>query len=232
MSAPMGASALTTGVVLKAGDGVQITDSQRVTQGCPVIDGAIGGLANAGHHILYSAPLSRHPISQPIIYGDLSSGPATTNFSSQGSVPNLFGLPAPVHAGTVPAGASNTIPMAAAHARSAPAARVDKSGSETALRDRRLANYEARLKQEEPVSLILTAVVSASTLRSAERYQMVNLGAGGVSNPLHVREAVSPWTRHQERAHRLCSPGAAVCRWPVYGRRHSAHQRAVCSSLR
>ena len=110
-----------------------MTDSQRVTQGCLVIDGVIGVLANAGHHILYSAPPPRNPISQPIIYGDLSSGPVTMNFGSQGSVPNLFGLPAPVHTGTVPAGASNTVPMVAARARSAPAARVDKSGVETAL---------------------------------------------------------------------------------------------------
>ncbi len=115
MSTPMGASTLTMGIAPKAGDGVQMTDSQRVTQGCPVIDGAIGGSANAGHHVLYSAPLPRNPISQPIIYGDLCSGPVTMNFTSQGGVPNLFGLPAPVHAGTVPAGASNTVPTAAAH---------------------------------------------------------------------------------------------------------------------
>ena len=135
VSAPMGASALTMGIVSKAGDGVQMTDGQRVTQGCPVIDRAIGGSANAGHHVLYSAPPPRNPISQPIIYGDLSSGPVTMNFGSQGGVPNLFGLPAPVHAGTVPARASNTVPTAAARARSAPAARVDKSGIYTALRD-------------------------------------------------------------------------------------------------
>ena len=110
-----------------------MTDSQRVTQGCPVIDGAIGVSANASHHILYSAPPPRNHISQPIIYGDLSSGPVTTNFGSQGSLPNLFDLPAPVHAGTVVAGASNTVPMATAHVRSAPAAKVDKSGTETAL---------------------------------------------------------------------------------------------------
>ncbi len=81
-----------------------------------------------------------------MIYGDLSSGPVTTNLGSQRGVPNLFGLPAPVYAGAVPAGEPNTAPTAAARARSAPAARVDKSGAETALRDRRLANYEARLK--------------------------------------------------------------------------------------
>ena len=118
-------------------------------------------------------------------------------------MPNLFGLPAPVHAGTVPAGASNTVPTAATPARSAPAARVDKSGVETALRDRRLANYEARLKQEEPVSLVPTAVVSASAPHSTEHYQTVHPGAGGASNALRVGETVSPWKRHQERAHRL-----------------------------
>ncbi len=195
----MDMSALTTGIVSKAGDSVQMTDSQRVTQGCPVIDGMIGGSANAGHHILYSVPPPRNPISQPIIYGDLSSGPVTTNFGSQGSVPNLFGLPAPVHVGTVPAEELNTVPMAAARARRAPAARVDKSGTETALRDRRLANYEARLKQEEPVSPVPTAVVSASAPRSTEHGQMVHPGAGSASKPLRVGEAISPWTRHQEQ---------------------------------
>ena len=162
----------------------------------------IGGLANAGHHVLYSAPPPRKPLSQPIIYGDLSSGPVTTSFGSQRGVPNLFGLPAPVHAGTVPAGAANIVPTDAAHARSAPAARVNKSGIDTALRDRRLANYEARLKQEEPVSPVPTAVVSASTPSSAEHYQMVYPGTGSASDPLRIEETVSPWTRHQGRAHR------------------------------
>ncbi len=111
VSAPMGVRALTTGIASKAGD----------------------GSVNAGHHVLYSALLSRNPISQPIIYGDLSSGPVTMNFGSQGSVPKLFRLPAPVHAGTVPAGSSNTVPMAAACTRNAPSARVDKGGVETAL---------------------------------------------------------------------------------------------------
>ncbi len=203
VKAPMGTSALTTGVVSKTGDGVQMTDSQRVAKRCPVINRVIGGSANAGHHVLYSALPPGNPISQPIIYGDLSNGPVTTNFGSQGGVPNLFGLPTPVHDGTVPAGASNTGPTAAARARSAPAARVDKSGIDTALRDRRLANYEARLKQEEPVSPIPTAVVSASAPRSAEHYQMAHPGAGSASDPLRVGETVRPWTHHQERAHRL-----------------------------
>ena len=207
VSAPMGKSMLLSGAVSKAGNGVQMTDSQWVTQGCSVIDEAIGGSANAGHHVLYSVPPPRNPISQPIIYGDLSSGPVTTNFGSQCGVPNLFGLPAPVHTGTVPAGASNTILMAAACARSTPAARVDKSGTDTALRDRRLANYEARLKQEGPVSLVPTAVVSASAPRNAEHGQMVHAGADGVSNSLQVGEAVSPWTHHQERAHRSARLG-------------------------
>ena len=95
------------------------------------------------------------------------------NFGSRGSVPNLFGLPAPVHTGTAPAGASNTVPTAAERVRSTPAAKVNKSGNETALRDRRLANYEARLKQEESDSPVPTAVVSASAPRSADAGQAV-----------------------------------------------------------
>ena len=135
VSAPMGASALTMSVTPTIGDGVHTTGAPRVYQGCSVTDGAIGSSASAVPHVLYRAPLPRNPISQPIIYGDLSSGPVITNLGSQSGVPNLFGLPAPVHAGTVPAGATNTVPTAAACARSAPAARVDKSGIDTALRD-------------------------------------------------------------------------------------------------
>ncbi len=62
---------------------------------------------------------------------------------------------------------------------------------------------QARLKQEGPVSPVPTAVVSARTPRSAEHGQMVHPRADSASNPLRVGEAVSPWTRHQERAHRL-----------------------------
>ncbi len=203
VSVPMGASAQPLGVISQAGNGVQMTDSQRVTKGCSGIDGAVGSLANAGHHALYSVPLHRSLVSQLIIYRDLSSGPVTMNLVSQSSAPNLFGLPAPVYTGTVPAGASNTAPTAAVHVRSAPAARVDKSGTETTLRDRRLANYEARLKQEGSVSLVPNAVAGASAPRRIEHSQMVHLGMDGASNPLRVGETVSPWTRHQEHTHRL-----------------------------
>ncbi len=55
------------------------------------------------------------------------------NLGFQSGVPNLFGLPAPVYAGAMLAGAPNTAPTAAESARSAPAARVDKSGTETTL---------------------------------------------------------------------------------------------------
>ncbi len=133
VSVPRGVSAHPLGIVSQAGDGARMTDSPRVTEGCSGIDVAVGGVASAAHHALYSAPLHRHPVSQPIIYGDLNSGAVITNLGSQGGVPNLFGLPAPVYAGTVPAGAPNTTPTAAAHARSAPAARVNKSGTETDL---------------------------------------------------------------------------------------------------
>ena len=66
-----------------------------------------------------------------------------------------------------------------------------------------MANYKARFKQEEPVSPVLTAVVSASAPRIAEHGQMVHPGVDSASNPFRVGETVSPWTRHQERAHRL-----------------------------
>ncbi len=81
------------------------------------------------HNTLYSAPPHRHPVGQPTVFGDLSSGAVTANLGSRSGVPNLFGLPAPVYAGTVPAGAPNTVPVAAALEKSAPAARVEKSGS-------------------------------------------------------------------------------------------------------
>ncbi len=48
VSARRGTSMLTTGITPKAGDGVQMKDFPQVSQGCPVIDGAIGGSANAG----------------------------------------------------------------------------------------------------------------------------------------------------------------------------------------
>ncbi len=64
---------------------------------------------------------------------DLSSGVVTVKLGLHSRVPNLFGLLAPAYAGTVPTRAPSTAPTAAAHTRSAPAARVDKSGSDTAL---------------------------------------------------------------------------------------------------
>ena len=66
-----------------------------------------------------------------------------------------------------------------------------------------MAKYEAKLKQEVPVSPVLTAVVSASAPRSAEHYQMVYPGTGSTSDPLRIGEMASPWKRHQEHAHRL-----------------------------
>ncbi len=198
-SAPTGASALITSITPRVGDGVQMTDAPRPVQGCSVTSGAMGGSASAGPHVLYQALLPRNPISQPIIYGDLSSGPVTTNFGSQGGVPNLFGLPAPVYAGTVSAGGTSTVPTAAARAKSAPAARVDKSGIDTTLRDRRLA----KLKQEGPVLPVPTAVVSASAPCGAEHYQVVYPETGSARDPLRIGETASAWTRHQEHAHRL-----------------------------
>ena len=197
VSVPRGRSVQPPGIISHAGDGARMTDSPRVTEGCSGIKGAIGGLASTAHHALHSAPPRRHPVSQPIIYSDLNSGAVTTNLGSQSGVPNLFGLPAPVYAGTVLVGAPNTAPMAAACARSAPAARGDKSGTETTLRNQLLANYEARLRQEGSVSQVPNAVASTSIPRCIEHSQMVYPGADNASNPLRVRETVSPWTRHQ-----------------------------------
>ncbi len=66
-----------------------------------------------------------------------------------------------------------------------------------------MANYEARLRQESSISPVLNAVASASVPCGAEHSQMVNPGADSASNPLRIGEAVTPWTRHEERAHRL-----------------------------
>ncbi len=186
-------SAQPLAMVSHPGDGAKVTDSPRVIEGCSGIQGAVGGLASAAHHALYSVPPCRHPVSRPIIYGDLNSGPVTMNLVSQSGVPNLFGLPAPVYAGTVPAGALNTAPKAAACARSVPVARDDKSGTETALRNRRLANYEARLRMEGSFSPVPNAVVSASIPHGAEHSQMVHPGADSASNPLRLGETVSPY---------------------------------------
>ncbi len=46
-------------------------------------------------------------------------------------------------------------------------------------------------------------MVSASAPRGAEHYQMVYPGTGSASDPLRIGETASPWTRHQEHAHRL-----------------------------
>ena len=108
------------------------------------------------------------------------------------TVSNLFGLSAPVYAGTVPAGAPST----------APAARVD-NGSETALRYQRLANYAARLRQEGSVSLVPNTMASAGIPCGAGHRQVAHPGADSTYNPLQVGKSFNPWTRHQEHAHML-----------------------------
>ncbi len=177
----------------------------------------MGGVASTAHHALYSAPPRGHPVGQPIFFGDLGSGAVTTNLGSHSGMPNLFGLPAPVYAGTVPAGAPSTAPMAAAHARSAPVARVNKSGTDTALRDQRLAIYEARLRQGGSVSPVLNAMASASIPRGTGHNQVVHPGVDSASNTLKVGESASTWTCHQERAHRLsaCAEQPPVGNHPV-----------------
>ncbi len=174
----MGASTNPSSVVSQAGNGVQMTDSQGVTKGCSGTDGVVGGLANTDHRALYIVPPHRNPISQPMMYGDLSSGPVTMNFSSQGGVPNLFGLPAPVYAGTVLAGASNTAFTAAACGRSATAASVGKSGTKTALQDDvwpiTRPNLRGRLDQFHRMLWLVPALcIALNTARWSIRGQTV-----------------------------------------------------------
>ena len=147
----MNAQAL--GAAPHAGDGTGVSGGLRETGGCSGMEGAVGGVTSTAHNTLYSALLCRHCVGQPIIFRDLSSGAVTANLGSHSGVPNLFRQPAPVYVETLPAGAPSTAPTAAVYARSAPAARVDKSRSDTALSDQCLANYEARLRQEVSVSL-------------------------------------------------------------------------------
>ncbi len=59
-------------------------------------------------------------------------------------------------------------------------------------------------------------MASTSIPRCAEHNQMVHPGADSASNPLRVGETVSPWTRHQERAHRL----SACAEQPSVGGHH------------
>ncbi len=78
---------------------------------------------------------------------------------------------------------------------------VDKSGSDTALQDQRLANYEVRLRQEGSVSPVLNAMAGVSIPHGAGHSQVAQPGADSPCNPLLMAESLSSWTCHQERAH-------------------------------
>ncbi len=103
----MGTNAEPLGVVSHAGDVTKMTDSPRGTKGCSGIEGVVGGLASIGHHALYSVPLRRNPVSQPLIYGDLNSGPVAMNFGSQGGAVKQEDSVSPV---------PNAVDSASAHA--------------------------------------------------------------------------------------------------------------------
>ena len=68
-----------------------------------------------------------------------------------------------------------------------------------------------RLQKSTLIRVFLFAVRSYNLLQvtspcaphSAEHYQMVYPGTGSASDPLRIGETARPWTRHQERAHRL-----------------------------
>ncbi len=124
---PRGVNTHPLGAAPHAGNGTRLRGGLQKTGGCPGIEGAGGGVTSTAHSALYSIPPRRYPVGQPIVFGDLSSGTVIANLGSHSGVPNLFGLPAPVYTGTVPAGASSTVPTAVASVRSVSAARVDKS---------------------------------------------------------------------------------------------------------
>ncbi len=113
MSVPRSMSAQPLGAVSQVGDGANMTGNLRETKICSGIEGAVGSVASTAHHALYSAPPCRHPVGQPIVFRDLGGGVVTANLGSHIDVPSLFGLLAPVYAGTVLAGTPNITPMAA-----------------------------------------------------------------------------------------------------------------------
>ncbi len=135
VSVPQGMNVHPLGATPHAGDGTGVTGGLREAGGCHGLEGTVGGVTSTAHTTLYSTPQREYPVGQPMVFGDLSSGMVTANLDLPSSVPNLLGLSAPAYTGTVQTGAFRTCPSSAARARSAPAARVDKSGSETALRD-------------------------------------------------------------------------------------------------
>ncbi len=60
-------------------------------------------------------------------------------------------------------------------------------------------------------------MASASTPHGVEHGEMVHPGANSAGNPLRLGETVSPWTRHQEHAHRLsaCPEQPSVRGYPM-----------------
>ncbi len=72
---------------------------------------------------------------------------------------------------------------------------VGRGSTCTALRDKRLADYEARLRQEVLGRLALPAGLMPSALRGT--------GHGRVAYPGADDRPVSPWARHQECTQRL-----------------------------
>ncbi len=163
MSAPREVSVHPLGTISQAGDSVGMTDSPQETEGCSSIEGAVGGVTSTAHNSLYSAPPYRHPVGQPIVFGDLGSGAVTANLGRRAVCPTCSACLLQFMLGQCRLGHLTPLQcMAAVCARSAPAARVIKIGSETALRDQRLANYEARLRQEGSVSPVPNPMVDAS----------------------------------------------------------------------
>ncbi len=163
----------------------------------------MGSAGSGTFGTFFSAPPPGYPTSQRVVFRDLSGCvPGANPYLHQG-MPNLFGLP--VHALSEAAQVRTpfVVPVAATHARSAPATRVDKNGTGSVVRDQRLADYEARLRLEESPLPIPTAGPMASTLRDPGHEHVAQLGADGIDEPPLVGGSASPWACHKERAHQL-----------------------------
>lgn len=98
------------------------------------------------------------------------------------------------------------VPVSMACVRSAPATRVNRDGTGIIIRDHRLANYEARLRQEDlalpnPTAMIMT-ICQCSTGRSCGALAYGRM-ADSLDDLSQAGEPNNLWKHQQERAHKL-----------------------------
>ncbi len=181
---------------------------------------------------MFVGTLQGYPTSQSLVYGYLSSSEIGVNPYLHQGTPNLFGLPASLHAGTVPTRAPYIAPTAAAHARSALTASVDKSGSDTVLQDQRLANYEPRLRQESLVSPTNNAMTGPTTCTALDMVGWLNQGQR--ASMIHSQWENLPVLGRAIRkcaTQPVCLCQASACWESVCERGHFTCQPMVCSPL-